>query len=50
MDFKLVSDYTPQGDQGRAIGNRSCAAFSTASNIRFCSASPAQARPIRWLR
>ena len=36
MDFKLVSDYKPQGDQGRAIESLLRGMCMTASSTRFC--------------
>ena len=38
MDFKLVSSYKPQGDQGAAIRGAHARASMTASSIRCCSA------------
>jgi hypothetical protein len=36
MDFKLVSDYKPQGDQGNAIKSLWSAGFLTASSTGCC--------------
>ena len=49
MDFKLVSDYKPQGDQGRAIESLLRGVYDREQR-RVCLASPARARPTPWPR